>query len=232
MTLERTSIYTLVVALAVSGIGVLNAQSPEIRWTLDDALKQIDRQAGDFKTALARIEVVRTDRDGNEVRSGTGTGFVNEDGEIRYNIDDPDGRVLLLTSRDVYIYTHDRALVEQYSLSKHKSRLEPYVRLGFSTTGKHLKDDYIVTSLGEHDIGESRALGLELTPKKEKAREIVAEIELWIDQASWMPTRHVISDTQSGDTLTVTYTHMARNLKLKPELFKTSWPRGTQKIKR
>lgn len=57
-------------------------------------------------------------------------------------------------------------------------------------------------------------------------------MQLWIDQASWMPAQQIISDTQSGDTLTVTYTHMARNLKLKPELFKASWPRGTQKIKR
>ena len=85
-----------------------------------------------------------------------------------------------------------------------------------------------MTSLGEKDISESRALGLELTPKKEKNREIVARLQLWIDQASWMPAQQIISDTQSGDTLTVTYTHMAR----KPELFKASWPRGTQKIKR
>ena len=47
-----------------------------------------------------------------------------------------------------------------------------------------------------------------------------------------MPVKQVVSHVASGDTLTVTYTGMARNLKLNPDLFKAKWPKGTQRIKR
>ena len=190
---------------------IAHAQAPEIEWTLKDALKEIERQAKDFKTALARVEVVRRDPQGNETSRGSGNAYIDKDGKIRYDVDEQ---------------------VEQYSLSRHKDRLEPFLRLGFSTTGKELEDGYLLTSLGEELIGESRTLGIEMTPKKEKIRETVGKVRLWIDQASWMPARQEITDTQAGNTLVITYTHMARNLKLNPDLFKAKWPRGTKKVNR
>ena len=42
----------------------------------------------------------------------------------------------------------------------------------------------------------------------------------------------VDKSTQDGTTVTMTYTGMARNLDLKPELFKDKWPRGTKKIRK
>ncbi|MGI9327339.1 MAG: LolA family protein [Pseudomonadales bacterium] len=207
------------------------AQSPKITWSLNDALKQINRQSSDFQTALARVQVVRRNQAGEEVNNETATIYINRDGRVRIDVQAPDQRTYLVTKKDLFIHMPERMLVQRYSLSKHKNRLEPYARLGFTNTGKDLKDDYLVTSLGEQDIGESRALGLELTPKKERLREVVAKAQLWIDQASWMPTRQMLWDTQSGDSLSVTYTHTARNLKLNPDLFKTQWPRGTQKMK-
>jgi outer membrane lipoprotein-sorting protein len=169
---------------------------------------------------------------GNELRKEKANVYVDEHGDVRIDIDSPDKRTILVTRGDLYIYTPKTALVEQYSLRKHKNRLEPFVRLGFSTTGKKLEDDFLVTSLGEDDIGESRAIGLELTPKKEKDRATVAKVRVWIDQASWMPKRQEITDTQAGETLTVTYERMARNLKLNPDLFKNKWPKGTDKVRR
>ena len=122
--------------------------------------------------------------------------------------------------------------MESDPLSKHKERMEPFARLGFTTTGKELKDDYLVTLLGEDRIGERRVVGVELTPKSEKVRQTVGNIRLWIDQASWMPVRQEIAHVSSGETLTIDYTGMARNLNLNPDLFKDKWPKGTQKIRR
>ena len=47
-----------------------------------------------------------------------------------------------------------------------------------------------------------------------------------------MNTKQVIVHVASGETLTVTYYGMARNLKLNPDLFKAKWPKGTQQLKR
>ncbi len=224
MTLSRLLLISLL-AFAAPGF----ADAPVIQWDLDDALKQINRQADDFDSVLARAEIVRSDKDGQETGRQQAVMFMDQDGKIRLDVDGPDRRTVLVLRSDLYIHYPDRQLVEQYSLSRHKGRLEPFLRLGFSLTGKKLKDDYLLTSLGERDVGESRTLGLDLTPKKDKAREVVSRVQLWIDQASWMPTQQVIGATADGEELVVTYTHTARNLKLNPDLFKASWPRGTKK---
>ena len=83
----------------------------------------------------------------------------------------------------------------------------------------------------KRDIGDSRTLGLDLTPEKDKTREVLASAQLWINQASWMPSQQVIDSTQAAETLTVNYSYMARNLNLNPDLFKDKWPRGTDKQK-
>jgi outer membrane lipoprotein-sorting protein len=122
--------------------------------------------------------------------------------------------------------------VEEYSLRKHKNRLEPFFRLGFSTTGRDITDDYLATIRGEEDIGDSRTLVLELTPERDSVRETVRLVRLWIDQSSWMPVRQSFSSTKDGTTLTLTYTGMARNLKLNPDLFRDDWPKGTEEIRK
>jgi outer membrane lipoprotein-sorting protein len=208
--------------------GVLHAEGPAIKWELKDALKQVDRQADDFETALARVEIVRRKLSGEEVSRERGTVLISRDGRIRVDTDAPNQRTYLLLKKDLYIHYPDRSQVEKYSLSKHKGRLEPFIRLGFTTTGRDLEDDFLLTSLGEQDIGDSRTLGLDLTPEASRTREVVSGVQLWINQASWMPTRQVISATGAAETMEITYTHTARNLNLNPDLFKTKWPRGTK----
>jgi len=212
---------------------VATAATNELGWTLDSALVQIDRQAQNFNTALADVETKwQAAGQDRPHRTSTGRIYVNKEGVLRFNVSTPDERTVLVTKSEVQEYDPVRALVDRYSLSKHKTRLEPYARLGFTTTGKDLRDDYLVTLLGEDSVNGRRLVGLELTPKKERAREVVARLQLWIDQASWMPVKQVIVHVASGETLTVTYYGMARNLKLNPDLFKAKWPKGTQQLKR
>jgi outer membrane lipoprotein-sorting protein len=204
------------------------AQAPQITWELDEALAQIEGQADDFETFMARATVVNTASDGSESRS-VGTGFIRKDGTMRYDADD--STVKRLVDRDK-LMIHDAAAktVQEYRFRDHADRLEPFIRLGFSTTGKDLRDNYLITILKEEEIGESRTLQMELTPKKDDARAVIRNVQLWIDQASWLPKRQIINAT-NGASLTITYEGMARNLNLRPELFSHKWPRGTKVTK-
>lgn len=204
------------------------AQAPQITWELDEALSQIERQADDFETFMARATVVNISAEGTESRS-VGTGFIRKDGKMRYDADD--STVKRLVDRDK-LMIHDAAAktVQEYRFRDHADRLEPFIRLGFSTTGKDLRDNYLITILREEEIGESRTLQMELTPKKDDARAIIRNVHLWIDQASWLPKRQEINAT-SGASLTITYEGMARNLNLRPELFSDNWPRDTEVTK-
>jgi len=207
------------------------AQAPSIDWSLDDAVRQIERQAKDFDTGMARFELVRTADDGTEIEKLTGTAFFRKDGRARFSVDG--GQQIIFVDRStISHYNAESSTVELYSLSKHKDRLEPFTRLGFSTTGTDMKKDYLITIIGEDNIGESRTVVMELTPKRDEVRETVRLVRLSIDQASWMPVRQIFKSTKDGTTLTITYTGMARNLKLNPELFQDKWPRGTEKVRK
>ncbi|KAA1194358.1 outer membrane lipoprotein carrier protein LolA [Pseudohalioglobus sediminis] len=216
------------VALAAN---TTSAEGPAIKWELDDALKQVDRQADDFQSAMARVEVVRRDLGGTELSREKGTIFMDRKGKIRLDTDAPSPRTYLVEKSTLYIHHPDEKRVEIYSLSRHKDRIEPFMRLGFTDSGKDLKDDYLLTSLGERDVGDSRTLGLELTPESEKARAVMGKAQLWIDQSSWTPSQQVFTASSRGEEITLTFTHVARNLQLNPDLFSTKWPRGTDKQK-
>jgi outer membrane lipoprotein-sorting protein len=206
------------------------ADDPAISWSLKDAMKQVDRQADDFESAIARVEITRASNDG-KVEVESGTAFFNERGDIRVTVETPESRVYLLDGRDLYRYLPVASLVEEYYLPKHPQMLAVFLRLGFSATGRDLEDDYVISAIGERFIGDRRTLGLDLTPKNNKERDVVSGIKLWIDQASWMPVEQVFEATATGYTMTVHYSNMARNLNLNPDLFKGDWPRGTKKEK-
>lgn len=213
---------TALLALLISAAG--NAQAPKISWELDEALTQIENQAEDFETFMARSTVVNIAADGTESET-VGTGFIRKDGMMRYDPDDSSTQFLV--DRDK-LMVHDRTAktVAEYRFRDHPSQLEPFIRLGFSVTGKDLRDNYLITILKEEAIGESRTLQMELTPKKDETRARIRNVQLWIDQASWLPKRQEIN-ASDGTVMRITYEGMARNLNLRPELFSDNWPRGT-----
>ena len=64
-----------------------HADMPKIDWNLEDAIRQIDQQAQNFESAMARVSIVAKGPDGAAMESIAGDGFINEDGDMRYNQD-------------------------------------------------------------------------------------------------------------------------------------------------
>lgn len=206
-----------------------HAQMPDINWNIDDAIRQVDGQADNFETAMARVDFRVVDRDGNLVTGHSGNGFIRKNGDMRY-VQDGGNRTVTVLGNKVSDYDAEAKTVAEHSL-RDGSRLEGYYRLGFSIAGRDMRDRYLLTIIGEEELGDTRTLVLELTPKRDDDRAVVGKIKLWIDQASWMPRRQEFSSTGDGNTTTIEYTDMARNLQLNPDLFDNDWPRGTKKLR-
>jgi outer membrane lipoprotein-sorting protein len=211
-----------IVLLSATAMG----QDNELRWSIDSAVKQLDRQGSDFDSVLAELTARWSDSAADSDRISSGRLFM--DGRGNFRIDTGSGQQILRRDSTVQFYKPELSRVDEYRLSRHPERLEPFIPLGFSVTGKDLDDDFLVSYIGEEQSGERRLLGLELTPKRDKTRAIVSKIELWVDQASWLPARQVIVQASGGATLTLEYAGMARNLSLNPDLFRENWPRGTK----
>jgi outer membrane lipoprotein-sorting protein len=215
----------LVLSVAI----VASAQQNELAWTMERAVKQLDRQGSDFDTVLAEVVVDWSGPEADALKVQSGRIYINGRGQFRLNGESPAKRTVLLDGQTLYHYDPQANVAKQYSLSKHKERLEVFIPLGFSTTGKDLDRDFLVTFVGEESIGDRRTLGLELTPKKDNTRAIISKIQIWVDESSWLPARQIITQAATGNTLTVNYHGMARNLDLNPQLFDDNWPKGTEK---
>ncbi len=223
----RFGLTGLVLALTVA-FGA-SAQQNELNWTMERAIKQLDRQGSDLESVLADVDIEWAGKDEALAELKTGRIYINEKGEFRLNVDAPTKMTILMERGTVHHHKPDANVVEQYSLSKHKDRLEPFITLGFTTTGRDLDDDYLVTFIGEDTIGGRRVLGLELTPKRDNVRAVVSKIQIWVDESSWLPARQIITHTSGGEVLTITYHGTARNLDLNRALFDDNWPKGTEK---
>jgi outer membrane lipoprotein-sorting protein len=217
----------IVLLAGIAAATAVTAQQNELAWTMERAVKQLDRQGSDLETVLADVDLSGTSDETLEIQSGRI--YINDKGEFRLVGSAPDDKTILLTGKTVQHYYPQVGQVKQYSLSKHKNRLEQFIPLGFTITGKDLNRDFLLAFVGEETIGDRRTIGLELSPKKDDLRAIVSKIQIWIDEASWLPARQVISQAAGGQTLTVTYRGTARNLDLNRDLFKDNWPRGTKK---
>jgi outer membrane lipoprotein-sorting protein len=217
--------------LIASNVFPADAQD-EPKWNLESALEQLGRQAEGLETAYGAVTLEWKNAAGALTRGGKGMAYVNREGELRLDTTEPDKRTILLTGDTAYVYEPARAIVEEFRLSQHPERLEPFALLGFSATGERLQREYLVTLLGEEVQGSQRLLGLELTPKEDEARTAVARMNIWVDQASWLPVRQTIAHTASGETLSINYTQMGRNVELKNDLFDASWPKGVESIRR
>jgi len=229
MTMAKNYVWMpVLLSILVGGASI--AQKNELGWTMDSAIKQLDRQGSDFETALADVEIEWIGRDGSTDKGNSGRIYQNRRGDVRIQINEPKKRTILVKGNDVILYDPEKATVEEFSRSR-DNRLEGFTVLGFSLTGKDIKKDFLVTFLGEDEILNRRVLGLELTPKKDADRELVSNIQLWIDQASWLPVRQIIKHTASGESITATYSGTARNLELNSALFKDKWPKGTKKVR-
>jgi len=217
--------------LAMAAMSLAQAQENELGWTMDSAIKQLDRQGKDLETVLAQVVLEWSDEAQAKDSPKSGRIYFNSKGDFRIAGEAPN-KTVLVEGRTLHMYDPALSQVTEVNLSRDKSRLAPYMRLGFSITGRDLKDDFLITFAGESDIGDRRTLTLELTPKRDETRAIVAKIEIAFDQASWLPARQIISHTSGTQTLTVNYTGTARNLNLNPDLFRDKWPRGTDKVRK
>ena len=66
----------------------------------------------------------------------------------------------------------EKQLVEEYYLPRHPQLAAPFLRLGFSTTGHDLKDDYLVSAIGERMINYPRLPLISMTGSTKMGRRV------------------------------------------------------------
>ena len=197
-------------------------------WTTEGVLTMMDKAAKDFHSMTADIEHVKYTAVVKDTSTEAGQIFVRRDDKMRIDFQKPDPKTILRNGDSLYIFTPKINRVEEYNIGKHRDMADQYLALGFGTKGEALKKNYLVTVLREEDFDSRKTVVLELTPKSEQARNQISKIEMWVDEASWIPVQQKFYETGSGDYFLSHYTHVMKNLKIGDAKFKADWPKGVK----
>lgn len=200
-------------------------------WTIEGVLGMMDKSAQDFHTLTAAIEHVKYTAVVKDTSTETGHILVRRDEKMRIEFTKPDPRTILRLGDSLFLFNPKINRVEEFDLGKNKALVDQYVRLGFGTRADDLRKSYLVSVVGEEEIDHKRAVILELTPKSEQVRNQIIKIQMWIDEASWLPIQQKFFEAGSGDYFLFHYTNALKNLKIGDAEFKQNWPKNVTRVK-
>jgi outer membrane lipoprotein-sorting protein len=194
-------------------------------------LSMMGRSAQDFHSLSANVEHVKYTDVVKDTSVETGRFYVRRDDKMRIEIQKPDERTILRTGDQLYVYTPKINRVEEYDLGKNRQLVDQYVLLGFGTKVENIRKSYEVSVKDEEEFDQKKTVVLELTPKSESVARQISKIQMWIDEASWLPVQQKFFEPGSGDYFLFHYTNLMKNLKLGDVKFKPDWPKSVTKIK-
>ena len=223
---------TFAIACAAWGLASVRTTHAQARTThtLESVFHQMDTEAKDFHSVSADIERTKVTVVVNDRSTETGTIQVRGD-RMLLELKAPDPRTVLRTGDTLFVYNPGLKRVEEYNLGKNRALLDQFLLLGFGTDSGEMKKAYLVTLLKEDKIDDHKTVQLELTPKLEAVRSQISKIQIWLDEASWLPVQQEFFEAGSGDYSIVKYSKIVRNPNLSDAQFKPHWPKGTEKIK-
>ena len=201
------------------------------RMTVDGVLRMMDSSAKSFKSLTADLEHIKYTAVVKDTSTETGQIFVRRDQKMRIEITQPDKRTILRAGDSLYLYNPKLNRVEEYNLGKNRSVVDQYVLLGFGTKSDSLRKSYEIKLAGEEDLDQRKVVLLELTPRSEEVRAQITKIDMWIDEASWLPIQQKFFEPAEGDYFQFHYTKIKENLKLGDPTFKPSWPKDASTVK-
>jgi outer membrane lipoprotein-sorting protein len=229
--LTRFSLLFLFLSLIFAAFLTPPSPAQGTQWTVDSVLAMMDKSARDFHTLTADIEHIKYTDVVKDTSTETGKLLVRRDEKMRIEFFQPDRRTILRTGDSLFVFTPKINRVEEYDLGKNRDLVDQYVLLGFGTKSENVRKSYAVTVIGETELDHKKTVHIEVIPKSDQMRKQIAKIQMWIDEASWLPIQQKFFESGSEDYLIFHYTNVMKNLKIGDNQFKQDWPKGVTRTK-
>jgi outer membrane lipoprotein-sorting protein len=229
--LTRFSLLFLFLSLIFAASVTPASPAQGTQWTVDSVLAMMDKSARDFHTLTADIEHIKYTDVVKDTSTEIGKLLVRRDEKMRIEFFQPDRRTILRTGDSLFVFTPKINRVEEYDLGKNRDLVDQYVLLGFGTKSDNVRKSYDVNVIGETELDNKKTVQIELIPKSDQMRKQIAKIQMWIDEASWLPIQQKFFESGSQDYLIFHYTNVMKNLKIGDNQFKQDWPKGVTRTK-
>jgi outer membrane lipoprotein-sorting protein len=232
LRLKRLFFFFVLLMILCSSAGFFpTGAAQKANWTIEGVLGMMDKSARDFHTLTADIEHIKYTAVVKDTSTETGHIYVRRDEKMRIEIAKPDPRTILRNGDSLFLFNPKINRVEEFDLGKNRSMVDQYVLLGFGTKSENIKKSYLVSVVGEEELDHKKTVVLELTPKSDQIRNQIIKIQMWVDEASWLPVQQKFFEAGSGDYFMFHYINAMKNLPLGDVKFKQDWPKGVTRVK-
>lgn len=140
----------------------------------------------------------------------------------------PNVRSVGVDGNQAEIYYPNLNTVQIYDLGKFGGLVDQFLVLGFGSSGKDIEKDYSVKFAGEDTVGGQKTSRLELTPKSDKAKKEIEEVDLWIPVDAGHPIQQRFLQS-GGDYYLITYSNIKVNPNLPDSAFHLKVPANAKK---
>ena len=226
----RFSLFSIGIALVFSTVSVAEGRGQDV---LREILKRLDTNNRSIQSLHADVEMVKMNTQLNVADTSTGsTSYLPKNSKhvmyIRLDWTRPVEEQMSVIGDDYELYRPRLNQVIVGKVQKAQGRQGVGNALGFMNMSKaQLEANYDTAFLGVEQIkGGVQTWHVLLTPKGATSYK---SADLWVD-ADGMPRQARITE-QNSDTTTVLLTNIQKNVTLKGEIFKLSYPKTAKKIK-
>jgi outer membrane lipoprotein-sorting protein len=232
--LRKFGLFLLVILLyaGVSAMRAADGRQAGGKLTIEYVMTMMDHSAENFNSLTAAIEHIKYTAVVKDTSTETGEIFVRKDQKVRIDFQSPDPRTIIRNGDNLYIYTPKINRVEEYNIGKNRAVADQYLALGFGRRADDLRKNFSITLVGEEDLDGHKAALIELVPHSEEMSKQVSKIQMWVDEASWMPVQQKFFEAGSDDYVISRYTKVLKNLKLGDGKFKPDWPKKGTKVEK
>jgi outer membrane lipoprotein-sorting protein len=193
----------------------------------------MDKAAPTFKGLRADIRKVAHTAVINEDTADSGTIVVKvpkpHDFHMLVDLQQPDKKSVAVNGTVVEMYYPKANEVQVKNLGKgHKAEIEQFLRLGFGSNSKELREAYNVSYGGAETIAGQKATRIVLIPKSSDLLAMYPKFELWISDATGISIQQKIYE-QGGNYTVATYPNMKLDSNIPDSAVKLNLPKGVIK---
>jgi outer membrane lipoprotein-sorting protein len=202
-------------------------------WGADDlaaVFARMDQAAPKFKGLRSDMKRVSHTAVINEDSTDTGTIVVKAPKPREYrmliHVQKPDEKMVQVSGTTAEIYLPKAKEVQIINFGKgRKAEVEQFLRLGFGTNSKELREAYTVTYGGPETVAGEKTSRIVLVPKSQDVANMFPKFELWISDTTGISVQQKMYEKGGNYTL-ATYPNMKLDANVPDSDVKLNVPKG------
>ena len=219
-------IFTMIGLIATVVVPIGGSQA---NGKLDEILANMQKAASTITSIHAKMDQIKRDLQIGGIEKYSGQVFFKHaakgNDKVKIIYSKPPGQTIWVVGETITLYQAEinQAIITTRSAAASKGDEFAFIATPYSSVPE-LKRQYNIVYVGD----DQSLAKLKLTPK---AKSSIQKLTLWVDQATWLPVRYTVLES-NGNPTTFTLSDVKKNQGISDSTFKVDLPKGTKMLRR